>query len=108
MMSEDDFERIAARALDEIEAALGGVVEGLDYDLQAGGVIEIEFDDGTKMVINKHMAAQEIWVAAHSGGFHFRRDGDRWIGTRDGRELGVALAELIAAQLGTPISISLS
>ena len=56
----------------------------LDFELKAGGIVEIEFDDGSKIIVNRHGAAREIWVAARSGGFHFRWDGAAWRDTRDG------------------------
>ena len=45
-------------------------------------------------------AAREIWVAARSGGFHFRWDGAAWRNTRDGSELFAALSNLVSQQLG--------
>ncbi|MDW8468288.1 MAG: iron donor protein CyaY [Burkholderiales bacterium] len=36
-------------------------------------MLEIEFDDGAKIVVNRHTPAREIWVAARSGGLHFRQ-----------------------------------
>ncbi|HXC39169.1 MAG TPA: iron donor protein CyaY, partial [Burkholderiales bacterium] len=56
-------------------------------ELKAGGVLEVEFEDGTKIIVNKHGAAQEIWVAAKSGGFHFRYEDGRWLDTRSKEEL---------------------
>ena len=47
-------------------------------------MLEIEFADGSKIIVNRHGAAREIWVAARSGGFHFRWDGAAWRDTRDG------------------------
>ena len=50
-------------------------------------MLELEFADGSRIVVNRHSAAQEIWVAAKSGGFHFRWDGARWLDTPRRREL---------------------
>jgi len=47
-------------------------------------VLEIEFADGSKMVINRHGAAREIWVAARSRWFPLPLDGSAWRDTRDG------------------------
>ena len=102
-MTESEFEALADAALTRVEQAIDS--SDLDVDLQskAGGVLEIEFENGTKMVINRHGAAQEIWVAAKSGGFHFRWDGSAWRDTRDGGELFAALSRLISAQGGQGI-----
>lgn len=99
-MTDSEFEDLAEATLARIEQALEG--SGVDADLQskAGGVLEIEFDNGTKMVVNRHAAARELWVAAKSGGFHFRWDGSAWRDTRDGGELFAALSRLVSAQSG--------
>jgi CyaY protein len=58
------------------------------------------------MIINRHRAASEIWVAARAGGFHFRWDGSGWRDTRDGAELFAALSRLVSAQGGTAVVLS--
>jgi len=98
-MDEAQFNEAAERALAALEEALARC-EGLDYELKAGGVVELEFDDGSKIIVNRHGAAREIWVAAKSGAFHFRSERGRWVNTRDGEELFAALSRLINAQGG--------
>jgi CyaY protein len=49
---------------------------------------------------------QELWVAAKSGGFHFRADGERWVNTRDGSELFAALSQMVGAQGGVTVNLS--
>jgi CyaY protein len=97
-MNESDFEAQATRGLQALERALDA--EEIDFELKGDGVLEIEFDDGAKIIVNRHAAAREIWVAARAGGFHFRWDGAAWRDTRNATELFAALSELISAQLG--------
>jgi CyaY protein len=99
-MDEREFETRAAQALTAIEQALEAAELDADFELKEGGILEIEFDDGSKIIINRHAAAREIWVAARSGGFHFRWDGAAWRNTRDGSELFAALSTLVSQQLG--------
>ncbi|TMH98936.1 MAG: iron donor protein CyaY [Betaproteobacteria bacterium] len=99
-MNETEFEALAGAALSRIEQALEASGVDADFELKAGGVLEIEFADGSKMVINRHGAAREIWVAARTGGFHFRWDGSAWRDTRDGTELFAALSKAVSAQSG--------
>ncbi|HWV89021.1 MAG TPA: iron donor protein CyaY [Burkholderiales bacterium] len=99
-MDEREFETRAAQALTAIEQALEAAELDADFELKEGGILEIEFDDGSKIIINRHAAAREIWVAARSGGFHFRWDGAAWRNTRDGSELFAALSNLVSQQLG--------
>ena len=106
-MNESEFEELSEAVLDAIERALERAADAAEFDLdferKEGGVLELEFGDGSRMVINRHGAAREIWVAAKSGGFHFRHDAGRWLDTRTGGELFAALSRLVSAQSGTAI-----
>jgi CyaY protein len=100
-MTEIEFNQAAATTLARIEQALEDA--GLDFETPADGIVEIEFEDGGKIIINRHGVAREIWVAARSGGFHFKpRDGG-WVDTRDSTPLYDKLAALITAQGGASV-----
>jgi CyaY protein len=102
-MTTAGFEALAEAALTDVEGAIEAA--GIDADVQAkgDGVLEITFEDGSRMVVNRHVAAQELWVAARSGGFHFRWNGKAWCDTRDGTELFATLSRLVSSQAGTPV-----
>src|SRR5262245_31075739 len=102
-MNETEFEALAEQALAAIERALDASGLDADFELKEGGVLEIEFADGSKIIVNRHGAAREIWVAARSGGFHFRWDGAVWRDTREGTELFAALSKLVSAQGGEAV-----
>lgn len=104
-MEESAFNALAEAELVRIEAALEACGAELDIETMPGGVLEIEFENGSKMVINRHSAAREIWVAAKAGGFHFRHDAGRWIATRDGAELYALLSQLVSQQSGAPVEV---
>ena len=105
-MTEAEFNALADVALARIESALEASGADLDYAWVGDGIIEIEFADNSKIVVNRHLAAQELWVAARSGGYHFRWDGAAWRDTRDGTELMSSLAHLASAQAGESISLA--
>src|SRR3979490_94608 len=102
-MDETKFIALAEQALERIEASLEECGVDADVELKPGGVIEIEYADGSRMVINRHAAAREIWVAAPSGGFHFRWDGAAWRDTREGTELFAALSKIVSTQSGQAV-----
>jgi len=105
-MDERQFEALAGEALRSIERALDQSGVDADVELKEGGVLELEFGNGSKIIVNRHAAAREIWVAARSGGFHFRWDGAAWRDTRDGTELFAALSKLVSAQSGTGVILA--
>ena len=105
-MDESRFEALAEAELARIEQAFDA--SGVDADIESkdGGVLEVEFSDGSKIIVNRHSAAREIWVAARSGGFHFRYDGRRWLNTRDGGELYALLSKLTTEQCGSTVTLA--
>jgi len=105
-MEDKEFNALADGILARIESALEASDADLDFELAAGGVLEIEFADGSKIIVNRHGAAREIWVAARAGGFHFRWDGVLWRDTRDGAELMEKLSVLASQQAGEAVSLS--
>src|SRR5258705_819030 len=104
-MEETEFVTLAEQTLARIEASLEESGVDADIELKPGGVIEIEYADGSRMVINRHAAAREIWVAARDGGFHFRWDGSAWRDTREGTELFAALSKLVSAHSGQAVRL---
>jgi len=105
-MTESEFETLAGAALAALESAFEANAPEADVQSKGEGLIEIEFEDRSKMVINRHTAAREIWVAAKAGGFHFRHDGTDWRDTRDGTELFAAVSVLASQQSGAQVVLS--
>jgi CyaY protein len=111
-VEEREFLTLADAELDRLDTALeyvqaGGVAD-FDFEKKPGGIIEIEFEDGSKIIVNRHAAAREIWVAARSGGFHFtppKEMGGRWSGTRGGEDLAALLSLCISEQVGVTVQL---
>ena len=104
-MTEGEFTVLAEAALAALERAFEAEAPDADVQAKGEGVLEIEFEDGSKMIINRHAAAREIWVAARSGGHHFRHDGACWRDTRDGSELFAAVSRLASEQAGAAVRL---
>lgn len=84
-----------------VEAAADGAPDDADIDFQMqSGILEIACADGSKIIVSPHAIAKEIWVAAKSGGFHFRFDAasGRWVDTRSGEGLRARLVDIVNAQ----------
>ena len=108
MINDSEFAAAADRTLAAIGAALDAALEASDVDLDWSlndGILEIECEDGSKLIVNRHVPNREIWVAARSGGFHFRPRDGTWRDTRSGDELGAALGALVRAQAGLGIAM---
>lgn len=105
-MDDSEFNSLADRALKHIETGLERSGADLDFSMVASVVLEIELADGSKIIVNRHSAAKEVWVAARSGGFHFRWDGQVWRDTRDSSELMSALSALVSKQSGETVDLT--
>ncbi len=105
-MDDKIFASLAAETLAAIESALEACAADVDFELMPGGILQIEFADGSQIIINRHAVAQEIWVAARAGGFHFRHDGAVWRDTRDNEELFAKLGRLLSEQAGETINLA--
>jgi len=108
-MTESEFLKQAEAILSHIETALESLADSSDLDVEctrSGNVLEIEFiDNGSKIIVNSQAPMQELWVAAKSGGFHFRAAEGQWVNTRDGSELFTALSHMVSEQGGIAISL---
>ncbi|HEY0061980.1 MAG TPA: iron donor protein CyaY, partial [Telluria sp.] len=97
-MSEKEFLDLAESTLNTIEAAMDRLNDEDVIDVEckrSGNVLEIEFiDNGSKIIVNSQAPMKELWVAAKSGGFHYKHVDGAWINTRDGSELYAALSAL--------------
>lgn len=104
-MDDKEFNALADAVLARIEAAVEACGADLDFEPQPGGILEIEFADGSKIIVNRHGVAKEMWVAARAGGFHFRWDGSAWRDTRDNEELMAKLSRLASQQAGEAVEL---
>ncbi len=103
-MNESDFDKRATDTLLRIEQAIEE--SGADVDFEtAGGILTLEFGNGSKIIINKQGAARQIWVAAKSGGFHYGLVDGRWINDQSGGELMSELSRLVREQSGEDVTL---
>ena len=105
-LTDSEFEALTDAELERVEQALEACGVDADLEPKPGGVLDIEFADGSRIIINRHGAARELWVAARSGGFHFRWDGTAWHDARDGSEFYAALSRLVSAQSGEGVVLA--
>ena len=102
-LSDADYQRETGALLAHIEATCDRWLEQdvVDIDTQrTGGLLELIFPDGSKIVVNTQPPLHEMWLAARSGGYHYRWDGQCWRDTRDGHEMVEMLSRQASAQCG--------
>lgn len=93
-------------------ALLAGIEANIDRWLQddvtdidtrrSGGLLELSFANGSKIVLNTQPPLQEMWLAARRGGYHYRHVHGRWL-DREGHEFLEALSVCASEQAGRPL-----
>lgn len=108
-MTESEFLVLADSSLNTIERALEQACDDTDLDVEcsrSGNVLEIEcIASNSKIIVNSQAPMQELWVAAKSGGYHYKYDGARWVSTRDGSELLSTLSQAVSDQAGVAVTL---
>ena len=108
-MTDPEFLDKAEAALNAIEACCDRVNEETDADVdnqRTGGMVTLTFDNRTQIVINLQKPLQEIWMAAKSGGYHYRWVDGHWHDTKGQGELFAALTANASAQSGQMLAFS--
>ena len=105
-MTETEFATRSAGVIDHIEESLD--TAGIDVDLErkGDGLLEIEFANGSKIVVNTQTPMRQIWVAAKSGGFHFAESAGQWLDTRSGEALMILLSRVASEQAGSQLRLT--
>ncbi len=102
-LSDADYQRETAALLARVEAAADRWLQDdvIDIDThRTGGLLELAFPNGSKIIINTQPPLHEVWLAARGGGFHYRWSAGQWCDTRDGSEFIAALSQHASAQGG--------
>jgi CyaY protein len=72
-MNESYFNQLAEETMIAIEEAIEESGAEIDYD-NVADILTLEFNNGSRIIINKQTPLSQIWVAAKSGGYHFDYD----------------------------------
>jgi CyaY protein len=107
-MTDPEFMDQAERALKAIESGCDRINDSTDADIdnqRVGGMVTLKFANGSEIIVNLQKPLHEIWLAARSGGYHFRFDCGQWIDTKGQGELFARLSEDARIQSGLPLTL---
>lgn len=102
-LSDSEYDRLTAEVLQRVEAAIDRWLQEdvIDIDShRSGGLLELAFPGGSKIVINTQPPLHELWLAAQAGGYHFKHLKGRWLDTRSGQEFFELLSARASEQAG--------
>ena len=99
-MTDPDYMDRAEALLSAVERGCDRINDTTEADIdnqRVGGMITISFPGGSQLIVNLQKPLQEIWLAARSGGYHYRYDGHAWVDTKTGES--VPRSKTLAAQV---------
>lgn len=107
-MTETEFHDLADQTIEDIQTAIDDSGADIDYE-ESGGVLTLEFENGSKIIFSKQPPVKQLWMAAKSGGFHFDYDEStqRWmLDSGAHEELYAMLSRLASEQGGEAVSLA--
>ncbi len=102
-MTDLEFLDRAEQLLLAVEQCCDRINDETDADVDSqrtGGMITLTFANRTQIIINQQKPLHEIWMAAKSGGYHYRFDGQQWQDTKGAGEFFGSLSRAASEQSG--------
>ena len=106
-LSAAEYAACTSAVLDCVETTIDRWLEHNVIDIDAhrtGGLLELTLPDRSKLIVNTQPPLQELWLAAKSGGFHFKYVDAQWRDTKDGREFFDVLSLCATSQSGQTLT----
>ena len=106
-MTDQEYMDQAEALLARVEQAVDHINDESDADVDAqrvGGMITLVFANRSQIVINLQKPLHEVWMAAQSGGYHYKFDGSAWRDTKGGAEFFAELSRDASAQSGMSLT----
>jgi len=108
-MTDNEFMDRAETLLQRLEALCDQFndQQGLDIDNQrVGGMVTMTFPNRSQLIVNLQKPLHEVWLAAQSGGYHFRFDGIAWQDTKGQCEFWQQLTRDAGLQYGQALNFT--
>src|ERR1043165_6586791 len=107
-LSDSEYHAKTSAVLSSIESAIDRFLQSdvIDIDTsRTGGLLELGFPDGSKIVLYPQPPLHELWMAARAGGYHYKYVDGRWL-DREGREFFESLSRCASEQAGVALRFS--
>ncbi len=108
-MTDLEFMGHAEALLLAVERCCDRINDDTDADVdsqRSGGMVTLTFPNRSQIVINLQKPLHEVWMAARSGGYHYRFDGNAWQDTKGAGEFFGCLSRDATQQSGLPLSFA--
>lgn len=106
-MQESEFNQKIDETLYAIEEAIDDAGVDIDYDT-ISGILTLEFNNQSKVIINRQSALNQLWLAAKSGGFHLDFVDEGWFCKTEDSSLNDLLNRVCSEQSGEAVNLLIS
>src|SRR3990167_4253825 len=103
VMTDSEFLDRAELVLKAVEASCDRINEETAADIdnqRVGGMVTLVFANKSQIVINLQKPLHEIWLAAKSGGYHYKFENQQWLDTKGQGEFFANLSRCASEQAG--------
>ncbi len=106
-MNESEFHQRVDAMLLAIEEAIDDSGADLDYE-NAAGILTLELENGSQIIINRQTPVKQLWLAVRSGGYHFdwSDEASGWVRDSDGADFVGMLNQALIDQGGEALELS--
>ena len=105
-MDEASFDRVARDEMHALENAFAEIDPDEVEVTTSEGVLRLDLRDGTRIVINSHRAARQIWMAGVASAWHFDPVSDgTWRAPKTGEQLRPTLARIVQERIGLAVAL---
>jgi CyaY protein len=108
-MTDPEFMDRAEILLQAVEASCDRLNDSTDADIdnqRTGGMVTLTFPNRSQIIINLQKPLQEVWLAAKSGGYHYKFNSNQWMDTKGQGEFFASLTRDASAQAGEPLEFT--
>lgn len=100
-MTDSEFMDRAEILLKAVEANCDRINDETSADIdnqRVGGMITVVFSNRSQIIINLQKPLHEIWLAAKSGGYHYKFENGLWLDTKGQGEFFSNLSRFASEQ----------
>lgn len=108
-MTDTEFMDQAEMLLRAIEGNCDRINDQMIADVdnqRTGGMVTLVFANRSQIVINLQKPLHEVWLAAKSGGYHYKFNSGQWLDTKGQGEFFTNLSRFASEQAGCPLNFT--
>ena len=108
-MTDLEFMNRAENLLQAVETSCDRINDQALADIdnqRVGGMVTLVFSNKSQIVLNMQKPLHEIWLAAKSGGYHYKFNSNQWLDTKGQSDFFSDLSRCASEQAGCPLVLN--